>query len=148
MGRLLQEDERNIEEVLGPIAEEQNEEANNPDDAETETNPEESNKDASDKNTDGEKTDQQEMEVDEEENRKGEKSKKTPELAGDLISHQFIFGVIFSRCRDCSATVRAKALQTLADITASDNQAIEGVIKTMFDEEKQDENPNNIRKKT
>ena len=32
-------------------------------------------------------------------------------VARDLVSHKFIFGVIFSRCRDVSATVRAKALQ-------------------------------------
>ena len=27
---------------------------------------------------------------------------------GNLFSHKFLFGVIFSRCRDLSATVRAK----------------------------------------
>ena len=148
MGRLLQEDERNIEEALEPIAEEPNNEANNPDDiVEAGSNQGELYKDDSEK-TDDENPDQQETEVEEGENRRGEKSKKTPELAGDLISHQFIFGVIFSRCRDCSATVRAKALQTLADVTASDNQAIEGVIKTMFEEGPQDDNPNSNRKKT
>ena len=29
----------------------------------------------------------------------------------NLFSHKFLFGVIFSRCRDVSATVRAKVFQ-------------------------------------
>lgn len=53
---------------------------------------------------------------------------------GDLVSHKFIFGVIFSRCRDVSATVRAKALQTLADITAANNPTIIMVIQSMMEQ--------------
>eukprot|EP00095_Tigriopus_kingsejongensis_P003824 maker-scaffold2482_size15237-snap-gene-0.3 protein:Tk03824 transcript:maker-scaffold2482_size15237-snap-gene-0.3-mRNA-1 annotation:"condensin-2 complex subunit d3" len=56
---------------------------------------------------------------------------------GDLVSHKFIFGVIFSRCRDVSATVRAKALQTLADITAANNPIIVTVIQSMMDQSAQ-----------
>jgi hypothetical protein len=50
----------------------------------------------------------------------------------DMVSHRFIFGVIFSRCRDVAATVRAKALQTLAEITASNNATMALVIKDLF----------------
>ena len=32
----------------------------------------------------------------------------TTDSKGNLFSHKFLFGVIFSRCRDLSATVRAK----------------------------------------
>ena len=40
-----------------------------------------------------------------------EEDEERKAVARDLVSHKFIFGVIFSRCRDVSATVRAKALQ-------------------------------------
>ena len=33
---------------------------------------------------------------------------------GNLFSHKFLFGVIFSRCRDLSATVRAKVYVYMA----------------------------------
>ena len=48
------------------------------------------------------------------------------------VTHSFLFGVIFSRCRDVSATVRAKALQTLADITAANNKTMAKVISNIF----------------
>ena len=53
----------------------------------------------------------------------------------DVVSHKFIFGVIFSRCQDVSATVRAKALQTLAEITAANNPIMVMVIQDMFKED-------------
>ncbi|TRY62148.1 hypothetical protein TCAL_11306, partial [Tigriopus californicus] len=60
---------------------------------------------------------------------------------GDLVSHKFIFGVIFSRCRDVSATVRAKALQTLADITAAHNPTIIMVIQSMMEKPTESSTP-------
>ena len=53
---------------------------------------------------------------------------------GNLISHKFLFGVVFSRCRDISATVRAKALQTLAEITAANNRTMAKVIQNIFED--------------
>jgi hypothetical protein len=66
-----------------------------------------------------------------------ESPSKTASVNVDLYSsHKFLFGVIFSRCKDASATVRAKALQTLADVTstASENPIVADVIKNMFTE--------------
>lgn len=57
---------------------------------------------------------------------------------GDVVSHKFIFGVIFSRCQDVSATVRAKALQTLAEITAANNPIMVIVIRDMFTTEERE----------
>ena len=48
------------------------------------------------------------------------------------ISEDFLFGIIFSRCRDQSATVRAKALDTLAKITAANNRTMAKVIAKIF----------------
>ena len=64
--------------------------------------------------------------------RKKKKKRRRRNVSGDLVSHKFIFGVIFSRCRDSSATVRAKALQTLAEITLAQNQTIAQVIQNIF----------------
>lgn len=52
-----------------------------------------------------------------------------------FASHQFLFGVIFSKCKDNSALVRAKALNTLADVTAKadENPVIADVINSLFD---------------
>ena len=53
------------------------------------------------------------------ENRKRKKKSKKGRISNtDLFSsHKFLFGVIFSRCNDSSALVRAKALSTLAEVT-------------------------------
>lgn len=60
-------------------------------------------------------------------------------------SHKFLFGVIFSRCKDSSALVRAKALNTLADVTskADENPIIADVIYSLFDPNMQ---PSNSKK--
>ncbi len=50
----------------------------------------------------------------------------------DLVSHKFIFGVVFSRCRDASATVRACALQTLAKITEANNATMTTVLRNLL----------------
>ncbi len=50
----------------------------------------------------------------------------------DLVSHKFIFGVVFSRCRDVSATVRACALQTLAKITEANHSTMAVVIRNIL----------------
>ena len=67
--------------------------------------------------------------------------------ADDLVSHKFIFGIIFSRCRDISATVRAKSLQTLAEVTAANNDTVNIVIKDLLsmneNENRNEENANN-----
>ena len=60
-----------------------------------------------------------------------EKSKQSSEM-GDLVSHRFIFGVIFSRCRDLAATVRAKALQTLVEITSGNHAALNLVLEAVL----------------
>ena len=54
---------------------------------------------------------------------------------GLFSSHKFLFGMIFSRCKDSSALVRAKALQTMADVTAtaSDNNVVADLVKNLFD---------------
>ena len=62
----------------------------------------------------------------------GEEEEERKVVGRDLVSHKFIFGVIFSRCRDVSATVRAKALQTLAEITAAKNPTMDVVIRNLI----------------
>ena len=55
---------------------------------------------------------------------------------GLFSSHKFLFGVIFSRCKDSSALVRAKALQTLAEVTsrAGDNDVVADIISNLFED--------------
>ncbi len=57
---------------------------------------------------------------------------------GDLVSHKFIFGVVFSRCRDVSATVRACALQTLAKITEANNPTMATVIRNLLGQQEEE----------
>ena len=67
-----------------------------------------------------EKEEEGELDPETGENRKRKKkSKKGRRISNtDLFSsHKFLFGVIFSRCNDSSALVRAKALSTLAEVT-------------------------------
>ncbi len=61
---------------------------------------------------------------------------------GYFSSHKFLFGMIFSRCKDNSALVRAKALSTLADVTskAHENDVIADIIKALFDPSLNDAN--------
>ena len=65
-----------------------------------------------------------------------------PSSNGLFSSHKFLFGVIFSRCKDSSALVRAKALQTMADVTAtaSENEVVADVIKNLFDPDRPNDN--------
>ena len=59
-----------------------------------------------------------------------------PQDTGLFSSHKFLFGVIFSRCKDNSALVRAKALQTLAEVTsrAGDNDVVADIISNLFED--------------
>lgn len=70
---------------------------------------------------------------DADENRNGRSSSVNVDL---YASHKFLFGVIFSRCNDISATVRAKALQTLADVTATaeNNEMVANIIRNLFEQ--------------
>ncbi len=66
-----------------------------------------------------------------------------------LIAHKFIFGVIFSRCRDLAATVRAKALHIVADITAANNGPMVEIFQNLFADQERADNVRgqDIRKK-
>ena len=72
--------------------------------------------------------------VEEDEEMTNGEPEKEIELNHDLISHKFIFGVIFSKCKDASASVRAKSLQALSEITAANNNTMATVIKNIFSE--------------
>ncbi|XP_068227070.1 condensin-2 complex subunit D3-L-like [Palaemon carinicauda] len=50
----------------------------------------------------------------------------------NILSHKFLLGIIFSRCRDSGATVRAKALALLAECTYSKNPTIVMAMKQIF----------------
>ncbi|XP_068212187.1 condensin-2 complex subunit D3-L [Palaemon carinicauda] len=50
----------------------------------------------------------------------------------NVLSHKFLLGIIFSRCRDSGATVRAKALALLAECTYSKNPTIIMAMKQIF----------------
>lgn len=50
----------------------------------------------------------------------------------NILSHKFLLSIIFSRCRDSAATVRAKALALLAECTISDNPTITLAMKQIF----------------
>ena len=50
----------------------------------------------------------------------------------NILSHKFLLGIIFSRCRDSGATVRAKALAMLAECTYSKNPTIVMAMKHIF----------------
>ncbi|XP_066945116.1 condensin-2 complex subunit D3-L-like [Macrobrachium rosenbergii] len=50
----------------------------------------------------------------------------------NVLSHKFLLGIIFSRCRDSGATVRAKALALLAECTYSKNPTIILAMKQIF----------------
>lgn len=50
----------------------------------------------------------------------------------NILSHKFLLGIIFSRCRDSGATVRAKALALLAECTYSKNPTIIMAMKHIF----------------
>lgn len=50
----------------------------------------------------------------------------------NILSHKFLLGIIFSRCRDSAATVRSKALALLAECTLSDNPTIGQAMKQIF----------------
>ena len=68
----------------------------------------------------------------------GEETPQPPKTSVNVdlfSSHKYLFGVIFSRCKDITAMVRSKALQTLADVTAtaSDNPIVADVITNMFE---------------
>ena len=69
------------------------------------------------------------------------KTKPTKSNTGLFSSHRFLFGVIFSRCKDISALVRAKALHTMAEVTAvaSETEVVADVIKNLFDHERADD---------
>uniref|UniRef100_A0A2P2I5C0 Condensin-2 complex subunit D3-like n=1 Tax=Hirondellea gigas TaxID=1518452 RepID=A0A2P2I5C0_9CRUS len=53
----------------------------------------------------------------------------------NILSHKFLLGIIFSRCRDSAATVRSKALALLAECTLSDNPTILLAMKQIFNKD-------------
>ena len=70
---------------------------------------------------------------DEDQPKKAKSSKSERSNSGLYSSHKFLFGVIFSRCKDSSALVRAKALSTLAEVTSrmDSNPVIADVLKNL-----------------
>lgn len=50
----------------------------------------------------------------------------------NILSHKFLLGIIFSRCRDSAASVRSKALGLLAECTLSENPTIMQAMKQIF----------------
>ena len=58
-----------------------------------------------------------------------------PIAISNFLSHKFLLGIMFSRCRDAGATVRAKALVLLAECTVCQNPAIINAMKEIFTSE-------------
>ena len=86
--------------------------------------------------SDDENSDDNDDDNDNENDKPKKKKRKSGRINSGLFSsHKFLFGVIFSRCKDSSALVRAKALSTLAEVTgrADENPVIADVIKNLVD---------------